>query len=202
MRSAVARVPWPGTNSSVIFLCLRYGWNVYFGSESGTCVHSDRSSLLPPAHQGMKSRSCGLVQRFGTAVSATPHLHPCGGQAPALHFFIPPSTTGLQFGTFRRWRVGMVVDWRAHFRAIPSYELPRTHQGYEEPELSFGTANWHGGFCHAPPRPQRGTSPSPREVFDRATFSHSAIGRRSRIRPVSPVESRHQGRSAGTFSYD
>ena len=26
-------------------------------------------------------------------------------------------------------------------------------------------ASWHGGFCHAPPRPQRGTSP-------RATFSH------------------------------
>ena len=47
---------------------------------------------------------------------------------------------------------------------------------YEMPELWLGTANWRGGFCHAPPRPQRGTSPSPREVFDRATFSHSAIG--------------------------
>ena len=46
---------------------------------------------------------------------------------------------------------------------------------YEKPELWFGIANWRGGFCHAPPRPQRGTSPSPREVFDRATFSHSAI---------------------------
>ena len=34
---------------------------------------------------------------------------------------------------------------------------------YEKPEMRFGTANWHGGFCHAPPRPQRGTSP-------RATF--------------------------------
>ena len=45
---------------------------------------------------------------------------------------------------------------------------------YEKPELWFGTANWHGGFSHAPRRPQRGTSPSPREVFDRATFSHSA----------------------------
>ena len=37
-------------------------------------------------------------------------------------------------------------------------------------ELWLGTANWHGGFCHAPPPPQRGTSPSPREVFDRTTF--------------------------------
>ena len=34
-------------------------------------------------------------------------------------------------------------------------------------ELWLGLANWHGGFCRAPPRPQRGTSPSPREVFDR-----------------------------------
>ena len=40
------------------------------------------------------------------------------------------------------------------------------------------------GFCHAPPRPQRGTSPSPREVFDRATFAHSAIDHRSTIRHV------------------
>ena len=43
------------------------------------------------------------------------------------------------------------------------------------PEVWLDTANWHGGFCHAPPRPQRGTSP-------RATFSHSALGHRSTIR--------------------
>ena len=42
---------------------------------------------------------------------------------------------------------------------------------YEKPELWLGTANWHGGFCHAPPRPQRGTSPSPREVRPRYIFS-------------------------------
>ena len=71
----------------------------------------------------MKSRSCGLVQRIGTADSATPHPDPSGGQAPrlaksstALHFLIPPSTIGLQFGTFRRWKAGIEVDWRAHFR--------------------------------------------------------------------------------------
>ena len=136
--------------------------------------------------KGMKSRSCRLVRRTGTVDSATPHPDPSGGQAPALHFFIPPSATGLQFGTFRRWRAGMVVDWRPHFRAISSYELPRTHQGYEEPELSFGTAIWHSGFCHAPPRPQRGTSP-------RTTFFHSALSHRPTIRHVSPVESRHGG---------
>ena len=54
------------------------------------------------------------------------------------------------------------------------------------PEVWLDTANWHGGFCHAPPRPLRGTSP-------RATFSHSAIGHRPTIRHVSPVESRHRG---------
>ena len=43
---------------------------------------------------------------------------------------------------------------------------------YEKFELWLGTANWHRGFCHAPPPPQRGTSPSPRVVFDRTTFPH------------------------------
>ena len=43
-----------------------------------------------------------------------PHPDPCGGQAPALHFLIPPSTISLQFGTFRRRRAGMEGDWRAH----------------------------------------------------------------------------------------
>ena len=45
--------------------------------------------------QGMKSWSCGLARRIGTADSATPLLRPSGGQAPALHFLIPPSTIGL-----------------------------------------------------------------------------------------------------------
>ena len=84
------------------------------GSKSGPCFHSNRSSRLAPAPQGMKSRSCGSVQRIGTADSATPHPDPSGGQAPALHFLIPPSTIGLQFGTFRPWRAGIEVDWRAH----------------------------------------------------------------------------------------
>ena len=114
-------------------------WRAHPGSESGTCFHSNRTCRLAPAHQGMKIRSCDLVWGVGTVDSATPHPDPSGGQAPALHFLIPPSDMGLQFGT------------------------PR----FEEPELWLGTASWHGGFCHAPPRPQRGTSP-------RTTFSHSA----------------------------
>ena len=90
---------------------------------AGVCFHSNRSCRLVPAHQGMKNRICGLVQRIGTADSATPHPDPSGGLAPrlaksstALHFLIPPSAIGLQFGRIRRWRAGVEVDWRAHFR--------------------------------------------------------------------------------------
>ena len=87
---------------------------------------------------------------------------------------------GLTKG-YRKWRmrgcrsslsrIG-VRDMLSYQSLIPAGAgTPR----YEQQELWFGTANWHGGFCYAPPLPQRGTSPSPREVFDRATFSHSAI---------------------------
>ena len=89
--------------------------------ESGTCFRTNRSCRLPPAHQGMRSGSCGLVQRIGTVDSATPHPDPSGGQAPALHFLIPPSAIGLQFGTFRPGRAGIEVDWRAHFRTIDEF---------------------------------------------------------------------------------
>ena len=95
-------------------MALRARTEIYPGWESGTCFRTNRPCRRAPARQGMKSRSCGLVQRIGTADSATPHPDPCGGQAPALHFLIPPSTIGLQFGTFRRWRPGIEVDWRAH----------------------------------------------------------------------------------------
>ena len=74
----------------------------------------------------MKSRNCGLVQRIGAADSARPHPDPSGGQAPALHFLIPPSTIGLQFGRIRRWRAGIEVDWegtsRIGVRDMLSYE--------------------------------------------------------------------------------
>ena len=51
---------------------------------------TNRSCRLWPAHQGMKSWSCGLVRRIGTADSATPLLRPSGGQARALHSPSPP----------------------------------------------------------------------------------------------------------------
>ena len=45
--------------------------------------------------------------------SATPHSDPSGGQAPALHFLVPPSIIGLQFGRLARARAGIEVHWRA-----------------------------------------------------------------------------------------
>ena len=72
-------------------------WRAHPGSESGTCFHSNRSCRLAPAHQGMKSGSCGLAQRIGTADSATPHPDPSGGQAPALRSPLPtPLDSGLR----------------------------------------------------------------------------------------------------------
>ena len=70
----------------------------------GHAFISDRSWRMGPAHQGMKGRSCGLVQRIGVVDSATPHSDPSGGQAPrlaksstALHF-PPPILRGLRPG--------------------------------------------------------------------------------------------------------
>ena len=58
----------------------------------GHDFRSNRSSRLAPAYQVMKSRrSMALVARIGAADSATPHPDPSVGQAPALHFLIPPS---------------------------------------------------------------------------------------------------------------
>ncbi len=147
-------------------------------------------------------RYISLDSRLSVSPARLPH-GPGWGQAPALQ---PPLPTPLDSGFDRRndeWEGiptarrhdetngrGGYHSSRIGVRDMLSYQSPMPAAAgtprYEKPELWFGAANWHGGFCHAPPRPQRGTSP-------RATFSHSAIGHRSTIRHVSPVESRHQG---------
>ena len=51
---------------------------------------------------------------------------------------------------------------RGHVRSFSYQPLTPAGAGtprYEKPESWVGSANWHGGFCHSPPRPQRGTSP-------------------------------------------
>ena len=122
-----------------------WGWEARVPSErpglisltGATCCRTNRWCRLVPAHEGMKCGSCGLVQRIGTADSARPHPDPSGGQAPALHFLIPPSTIGLQFGRIRRWRAGIEVAWRAHpgsesgmcFRTNRPCRLVPAHRG-------------------------------------------------------------------------
>ncbi len=78
------------------------------------------------------------------------------------------------------WFIGCTFSYQS---LMPSGAGTRR---YENPELRFYAADSFGGFCHAQPRPQRGTSP-------RATFSGSAIDHRSTTQQVSPVESRHRG---------
>ena len=74
------------------------------------------------------------------------------------------------------------------------------------PELWLGTADWHGGFCYAPnPDPCGGTSPSPREVFDRATGFWLSPERRNE-RPRMPEWGRRVdvggGIALGILSWD
>ena len=162
------------------------------GSESGTCFRANRVCRQAPAHQGMKSRSCGLVQRIGTADSARPHPDPCGGQAPALHILIPPSATGLQVGTFRPLRAGIEVDWRAHpgsesgmcFRTNRSCRLAPAHQGMKKGS---------GVVCATHPAPSWGQAPALHFSCDAGL---SLLGRRWLVSPASAGI--HPGSESGT----
>ena len=90
---------------------------------SNGCHLFSYQSLMPAAAGTPRYEKPELW--FGTANWHGGFCHaprrPSGGQAPrlaksstALHLLIPPSTIGLQFGRFRRWRAGNEVDWRAH----------------------------------------------------------------------------------------
>ena len=135
-------------------------WKAGIEVDWRACFHSNRSCRLVPAHQGMKSWSCGLVQRIGTADSATPHPDPSGGQAPALHLLIPPSTIGLQFGTFRPWKAGIEVDWRACFHSNRSCRLVPAHQGMKS--WSCGLVQRIGTADSATPHPDPSGGQAPR----------------------------------------
>ena len=123
---------------------------------------------LVPAHEGMKMRP-GRWRCLGV-VGAT------------LSLWIPASA-----------RMTNSVAGDNYFRTNRSCRLVPAHQGMKSGSCGLVQRIGTVDSADAPPRPLRGTSPSPREVFDRATFSHSAIGHRSTIRHVSPVESRHRG---------
>ena len=149
----------------------------------------DRSpghAFVPIAHAGCRRHTQGMKMRPGRwkglgLFGATPPL------------WIPAPYRGTGHASDRRNdKFARVPPTRTHDgKRLFSYQsLMPVGAGtpkYEKPELWLGPANWHDGFCHAPPRPQRGTSP-------RATFSHSAIDHRSTVRHVSPAESRDGGR--------
>ena len=104
--------PYLGTGRAIAGK-TNWGRRVDVGGGIAVGALSRDFSAWIPAFAGM-TNSEGPELWLGTADSATPHPDPSGGQAPALHFLIAPLTIGLQFGTFRRWRAGSEVDWRAH----------------------------------------------------------------------------------------
>ena len=100
------------------------------------------------------------------------------GHLPPIHLvWIPVAYLGTERAIAGRTKWGRRVDVgggivvgilsRDVSAWIPAFAGMTSSGG---PELWLVTANWHRGFRHAPPPPQRGTSPSPREVFDRTTF--------------------------------
>ena len=172
---------------------------------------TNRSCRQGRAHQGMKvvvRRALQLARTSGPS-QAGDKLQRYNPLSPPLWI---PAFAGITMalrGPHKRMkiagcRVGFSIVWwvypsppldsgfrrsdesGVYFHSNRSCRAAAGTPRYEKPELWLGTADWHGGFCHAPRRPQRGTSP-------RATFSHSAIGHRYTIRHVSPVESRHRG---------
>ena len=90
--------PWLATSPSPTFLSCDPGlplfgrrWlvsppgaGIHPGSESGTCLRTNRSCRLAPAHQGMKI-AC-IDRSKGSGVVCAPAPPPGWRQAPALHF--------------------------------------------------------------------------------------------------------------------
>ncbi len=79
--------------------------------------------------------------------SATPHSDPSGGQAPALHFLVPPSIIGLQFGTFRPGRAGIEVDWGANFRTNDETGDWLDSEALSKPRNIIFVPIAHAGWC-------------------------------------------------------
>ena len=87
---------------------VRERWNAGALWDAQHHFRANRSCRLPPAHQGTKSWSCGLVRRIGTAGSATSLLRPSGGQAPRL----AKSSTALHYSFAARNEHGLEeVSW-------------------------------------------------------------------------------------------
>ena len=66
---------------------------VYPGSWSGTCIHSDRSCRLAPAHEGMENWAHWLLEGSGVVWAPAP---PLAGDKPQ-RYILPPALRGGQF---------------------------------------------------------------------------------------------------------
>ena len=117
--------------------CRRqFGAGIDPGSESGTCFRTNRPRRLPPAHQGMKSRSCGLVQRISTVDSATAAarsprallIPPLANSEPRLESIEACRTGPPRYISFvnrpcrltRRYAIGLVVGTADLRRPTPA----------------------------------------------------------------------------------
>ena len=127
----------------------------------------------------MKSRSCGLVHdELARPDSATPHSDPSEwGHEPlagaksidraTFSSFRAIDPRSYQFGTNSpvESRDGGRLEGasRIGVRDMLSCQSPMPAGAgtprYEKPELWLGTANWHGGFCHAPTPTLAGDKP-------------------------------------------
>ena len=124
----------------------------------------------------MKSRSYDIIRRFRTGDFALPRPYPSRGTSPSprevfdrtTFFSIPaPLDSGLRRND--EWGAGLASAGavvcghsRGRERSFSYQSLIPACAGTprdEKPQLRLATANWHGAFCYAPPRPQRGTSP-------------------------------------------
>ena len=163
--------PYPGTGHAFDrwndeFGCRSDESGGYPGSGAGTCFHSNRSSRLPPAHQGVKIGSpvgrSSLTGR-GTRVGCWPAQG--WGRAPALHFPLTSTPLFCPFVGYSQHTSDETgrFKWCRPFSYQSVVPAAAGTPGYEKVELWLGTENWHGEFCRSPPRPLRGTSP-------RATF--------------------------------
>ena len=89
---------------------IEVDWRAHPGSQSRACFRCSRSCRLGSAHQGMRSWSCGLVRRVGTADSATPHPTQAGDKPPHYIGYDPRAPSPPQRGTSPRTTLAMTPE--------------------------------------------------------------------------------------------
>ena len=145
----------------------------------GVCFRTNRTYRLRPAHRGMKNRSCGLVQRIGTADSATPLLRPSGGQAPALHAPLPtpliPALAGITVA-LRRPHKRMNLGRR---RVVSPLPAPLDSGLRRNDEWGAGLTKWGAGVANERLPERSIPDRSPGHAF--IGIAHAGWGRHTKV---------------------